>query len=127
LDAHVTTPNEALVGRASPSSLLGQRSNHPQEFFTYLQNHGLYESDALEDRVVFLFTFVPILRSEISTYVETWNAHQIRPQKARSNHIAGIPNNLYIDRSLPRYGWAPDVDLLAQLTEAVKDVGKGSI
>jgi hypothetical protein len=127
LDAHVATPNEALVGRASPSSLLGPLSNHTQEFFTYLQNHGLYESDALEDRVVFLFIFIPILRSEISTYVETWNAHQIRPQKARPNHIAGVPNDLYTDRSLPRYGWTPDVDLLAQLTEAVKDVSKASL
>jgi hypothetical protein len=98
-----------------------------KEFFTYLQNHGLYESDALEDRVTFLFVFVPILRSEISIYVETWNQHQIRPQKARPNHIAGIPNELYADRSLPRYGWAPDPELLTQLSEAVKDVGKWSI
>ena len=95
-----------------------------KEFFTYLQNHGLYESDALEDRVVFLFVFIPILRSEISTYVETWNHHRIRPQKARPNHIAGIPNDLYTDRSLPRYGWTPDLELLTQLSEAVKDVGK---
>ena len=127
MDTHVAIPNETLVGRASPSSPLGLPSNYIQEFFTYLQNHGLYESDVLEDRVVFLFTFVPILRSEISTYVETWNAHQIRPQKARPNYIAGVPNDLYTDRFLPRYGWAPDVDLLAQLTEAVKDVGKASI
>jgi hypothetical protein len=96
----------------------------PKEFFTYLQNHGLYESDALEDRIVFLFIFVPILRSEIFIYVETWNQHRIRPQKARPNHIAGIPNELYTDRSLPRHGWTPDPELLAQLDEAVKDVGK---
>lgn len=86
--------------------------------------HGLYENDALEDRIVFLFVFVPILRSEISTYVETWNAHYIRPQKQRANHMAGIPNELYIDQSIPRFGWTPDTELLLQLTEVVKDVGK---
>lgn len=86
--------------------------------------HGLYESDALEDRIVFLFVFVPILRSEISTYVETWNAHRIRHQKQRANHVAGIPNELYRDQFLPRFGWTPNSEFLSQLTEAVKHVGK---
>lgn len=89
-----------------------------------MQYHGLYESDVLEDRIVFLFVFVPIIRSEISTYVEIWNAHRIRPQKQRGNHIAGIPNELYMDSSLPRYGWIPNLEFLSQLDEAVKNVGK---
>lgn len=67
---------------------------------------------------------MPIIRSKISTYVEIWNAHRIRPQKQRPNHIAGIPNELYTDHSLPRYGWVPNIELLSQLNEAVKDVGK---
>lgn len=65
-----------------------------------------------------------IIRSEIGTYVETWNAHRICPQKQRPNHIAGILNELYTDQSLPRYGWAPNAELLSQLNEAIKDVGK---
>ena len=56
--------------------------------------------------------------------METWNAHRIRPQKQRTSHIAGIPNELYTDRSIRRYGWAPNIELLSQLNEAVKDVGK---
>lgn len=64
-----------------------------------------------------------IIRSEISIFVETWNAHRIRPQKQRPNHIAGIPNELYTDQSLPRYGWVPNKELLSQLNEAVEDVG----
>jgi hypothetical protein len=50
-----------------------------KELFRYLQTHGLYKSDVLEDQIVFLFVFVPILRSEINTYVNTWNKHRIRP------------------------------------------------
>jgi hypothetical protein len=62
----------------------------------------------LEDRVIFLFVFVPILRSEIGTYVETWNEHRIRPQTHRANHIPGIPNELYTSDATPRFGWTPD-------------------
>lgn len=95
-----------------------------KDYFKYLTVHGFYESDVLEDRVVFLFVFVPILRREINTYVETWNEHRIRPQLERPNHISGRPNELYLDSSTPRYGWRPDPELLARLKEAVNDFGK---
>ena len=90
-----------------------------KDYFTYLTAHGFYESDVLEDRVVFLFVFVPILRQEIATYVDTWNEHRIRSQSGRPNHIAGRPNELYFDTSTPRYGWQPNPELLSQLKEAV--------
>ena len=48
-----------------------------KDFFRYLQIHGLYESDVLEDYIIFLFVFVPILRSKINTYMNTWNEHRI--------------------------------------------------
>jgi hypothetical protein len=67
---------------------------------------------------------MPILRFEIATYVETWNEHRIRPQRQRPNHVAGVPNQLYTDATVPRYGWPPDIEFLAQVEEAVKDVGK---
>jgi hypothetical protein len=57
-----------------------------------------------EDRVVFLFVFVPILRDEIATFVETWNEHRIRSQRNRANHVAGIPNELYTSDDTPS-GW----------------------
>ena len=97
-----------------------------QDFFRYLQIHGLYESDVLEDYIIFLFVFVPILRSKINTYMNTWNEHRIQSQKDRANHIIGIPNELYTDEAICYYGWTPDAAFLAQLEEAVKDVGKWS-
>ena len=131
MDAHDSAPNKILVGKYSTYEVFYTLSSSPRltillfkEFFSYLQAHGLYESDVLEDRVVFLFVFVPILRSEINTYVETWNEHRIRRQKHRVNHIAGIPNELYTDPAIPRYGWTPDNEFLSQLSEAVEDMGK---
>ena len=62
-----------------------------KKYFAYLQTHGLYESDALEDRIVFLFVFVPILRSEIGTYMETWNAHHIWPKKKDPITLQAFP------------------------------------
>lgn len=56
--------------------------------------------------------------------METWNAHRICPQKKRANHVAGIPNELYTNQSLPYYRWTPNMELLLQLEETVKDVGK---
>jgi hypothetical protein len=93
-----------------------------KDYFKYLTVHGFYESDTLEDKVVFLFVFIPILRQEITTFAETWNEHRIRSQSARPNHIAGRPNELYHDAST-RFGWEPDPILLAQLQEAVNDFG----
>jgi hypothetical protein len=40
-----------------------------KDFFRYLQIHGLYKSNILKDRVIFLFVFVLILRSKINTYI----------------------------------------------------------
>lgn len=56
--------------------------------------------------------------------METWNACCICSQKQRFNHVAEIPNEMYKDQLLPRFGWCPDPKFLAQLKEAVKDVGK---
>ena len=56
--------------------------------------------------------------------MEIWNAHRIQHQRKKFNSVTGIPNELYMDQSLPRYGWHPDLRLLAELKEAVKDVGK---
>jgi hypothetical protein len=42
-----------------------------QDYFVYLQAHGLYKSDVLEDCIIFLFIFIPILRYKINIYIET--------------------------------------------------------
>ena len=90
-----------------------------------MQQQGLFESDILSDRVVFLFVFVPILRHELQRYVKTHNSHSIRPQKQRANHIPGIPDDLYLTSpEAERCGFQPNQTLLSHLEEAVSYVGE---
>ena len=77
-----------------------------KKYFAYLQTHRLYKSDAPEDRIVFLFVFVSIFRSEIGTYMETWNAHHIRPKKKDPITLQAFPMIfilIYLCLNMDRY------------------------
>ena len=87
-------------------------------FFKYMEDEGFWVGDQVADRVVFLFVFIPILRHEISRYVDTHNAHRIRKQKNRPNHIHGIPNELYKTAATARdkrYGFEANQRILNDL------------
>ena len=101
----------------------GETSNNFQKYFKFLEASGFYASDYLEDRIIFLFIFVPILRHELHSYIEVHNEHRIRPQLKRDHHIAGRPNDLYTDAEATRFGWIPDEALLTRLEEAVSGFG----
>ena len=64
---------------------------------------------------------MPILREELTTFVNIHNAHPIRPQRNRSHHIAGVLNELY--RSGEQQGFEPDYDVLAALESAIPIYG----
>lgn len=38
---------------------------------------------------------MPMIRTEIYSYVELWNVHRIRKQRNRPNSVAGKPYMLY--------------------------------
>ena len=40
--------------------------------------------------------YVPVMRREIRSYIETWNSHRIRKQNNRPNVVVGKPNLLYM-------------------------------
>ena len=42
-----------------------------------------------------MFIYIPIIDKEIQAYVADWNAHQIRKDSRRPNHITGRPYILY--------------------------------
>ena len=67
---------------------------------------------------------MPILRRELSKWVETYNEHTIRPMNARQNHIAGRSNRLYDAPGVRHYGYAPDPELLNGFLEVIEPYGK---
>jgi len=91
----------------------------------------MYQSENKSDRVVWVFIFLPLLRSEINTFVEVQNAHRIRTQPNRPYHIAGIPNELYfgpkylrfdrLDADRPSKGYRPNIDLLCKQERLLED------
>jgi hypothetical protein len=92
-------------------------------FFRSLQQADLYRQHQLADRIAFLFIFMPILREELTTFVNVHNAHPIRAQKNRAQHLAGAPNELYRSRPGQQQGFKPCQEVLAALESAIPVYG----
>jgi len=81
------------------------------EYLKALQSANLYRQDLLADRVVVLFLFMPLLREELTAFVYTHNAHPIRAQRNRSQHVPDIPDDLYRDGE--QHGFALNEQVLS--------------
>jgi hypothetical protein len=91
-------------------------------YFKLLSLRGLFEQTVV-DKVVLLFVFMPIIRSELQTFVDTHNAHPIRAQPKRAHHVAGVPDELYSDRSR-QCGFNPNPEVLADWESQVAHYGE---
>ena len=56
----------------------------------------MFSKNRLADMIAVGAIYIPILRREIRSYIETWNSHRIRKQKNRPNAIVGKPSMLYM-------------------------------
>jgi hypothetical protein len=92
-------------------------------YFRYLEANGFFASGQIADITVLLFVFMPILRQEINSFVQTWNDHRIRKQGKLANHVPGVPNQLYELRpnSGERLGFRPNRDVLDDLLHHTTD------
>ena len=61
-----------------------------------LQDINLFSKDRTADMIAMSAIYIPILRREIRSFIETWNSHRIRKQKNRPNAIVGKPSMLYM-------------------------------
>jgi SOS response regulatory protein OraA/RecX len=91
------------------------------DYFKILQVQGLYRPDLLADQVVVLFLFMPLLRKELTAFVNTHNAHPIRAQKNRSQHVPGVPDELYQHR---QYGFEANDEVLTALQATLPEHGR---
>jgi hypothetical protein len=65
-------------------------------------DQAMYIDDAYQtDKVILLYVLLPIIQQEITEWVFNHNANPIRPQRERTKHVPGIPDELYTgkDRS----------------------------
>jgi hypothetical protein len=68
-------------------------------YFSWLKSIGMYSFDDFPtDKVILLYILLPIVQKEIFDWVLDHNANPIRPQKERTKHVSGIPNELYQGR-----------------------------
>ena len=94
------------------------------DYFKSLQNviPSLYRQDQSADQVVFIYLFMPILQDELKAFVSTWNAHWIRAQPNRLQHVAGVPDELY--RTGQQHGFTPDNKIFSALESALPEYGR---
>jgi hypothetical protein len=65
---------------------------------------------------------MPILREELTTFVNVHNAHPIRAQKNRAHHVPGALTELY--RSGEQQDFPMSRQVLDSLESAIPDYGK---
>jgi hypothetical protein len=105
--------------------IVGQTEQWMLYFPRKLEAEGWWRDDLACDTVILLYIFIPIIRGEIFNWVADKNTAPIRPQRHRSQHISGIPNDLYRGSdNAPRQGFSFDLNLHAQLKTNVAGFGK---
>jgi hypothetical protein len=94
-----------------------------------LQQEAIFCSTNLADQIALLAIYIPILRTEMQSFVRTWNIHSIRRQPKRPNVVPGKPNILYhhSPEHISNYGLSVDDELLQKLQGDVQEWGKNII
>jgi hypothetical protein len=85
------------------------------DYFEVLRGANLYHQHLLADQVLMLFLFMPLLRQELNTFVRTHNAHPIRAQKNRLQHVPGVPDELYRTEEYEQHGFTVNMQVLNAL------------
>ncbi|PWY70881.1 hypothetical protein BO94DRAFT_560538 [Aspergillus sclerotioniger CBS 115572] len=60
-------------------------------YFKVLIEVGDFSKDMIPDQIALYAVYMPILRTQVSSYVHTWNQHTIRKQRERPYVISGRP------------------------------------
>lgn len=91
-----------------------------------MQNKGLFKSNVLADQIALLAVYIPLLRTDMQSFVRTWNTHRIRKQPNRPNAVAGKPYVLYHHppEDIKNYGIRVHAQTLETLQKDVQDWGE---
>lgn len=82
--------------------------------------------DQLGDRIALYAIYMPLIRTQITSFVRTWNQHRIRKQSNRPYSVPGKPwmNYHFPPTGVENEGIQFNLDLFKQLQQDVKDWGK---
>ncbi|KAL4962587.1 uncharacterized protein BDV14DRAFT_178267 [Aspergillus stella-maris] len=94
-----------------------------QEYFYALQEEGKFSMDQLGDRIALYAIYMPLIRTQITSFVRTWNQHRIRKQSNRPYSVPGKPwmNYHFPPTGVENEGIQFNMDLFKQLQQDVKD------
>ncbi|KAJ5612056.1 hypothetical protein N7510_005250 [Penicillium lagena] len=89
-----------------------------RKLFRYLQDSGFFTSSTA-DQIALLAVYMPLVRSSIKEFVETWNTHRIRRQKNRPDSVPGKPWMLFHHPQVQDFNKGVDPVVLSGLHEGV--------
>jgi len=87
---------------------------------------GLFSKASTTDQIAFLAVYIPIIRLNVASYVQTWNMHRIRKQKRRPYVVCGKPfmNYFHPAPGVEKHGIPVGDESLDALWNDVKDWGE---
>ncbi|KAL4965070.1 uncharacterized protein BDV14DRAFT_189871 [Aspergillus stella-maris] len=92
-------------------------------YFHGLVEDGKFSKDILSDQIALYAIYMPILRVQITSFVRTWNNHNIRKQRNRPHIVTGKPyiNYNYPAAGVQNHGIKFDMELFKSLQDDVRD------
>ncbi|KAJ5542946.1 hypothetical protein N7535_005369 [Penicillium sp. DV-2018c] len=112
------------VSNAAPFSFLFYRlhkshTNITQNYFRQLNSEGLFSSTVIPEQVALYAIYMPILRSHIKSYVQTWNMHNIRKQADHPERAPGKPymNYHHPPKDVENFGLPVDAPTLLAMQQ----------
>ena len=93
-----------------------------------MTDEGYFTRESLADQIALYAIYMPVLRSEVQSFVQTWNVHRIRKQRQRPTVVHGKPymNYHYPPDGVEDHGIPVNAEAFYNLESAVQDWGKYS-
>lgn len=90
-----------------------------------MRDEGSFSQGSLTDQIALYAIYMPILRAEIKSFVQTWNVHYIRKQSRRPTVVHGKPymNYYHPADGVQNQGIPVNQEVFEGLQSAVQDWG----
>lgn len=97
-----------------------------QDYFSRLNQDGLFIKNQLADHISIIAVYMPLLRREIYKFIRLQNIHDIQKQKERPDGVYGKPYFLYFhpeDHGIEDYSLTANKNLVNKLLDDIDGQG----